>query len=47
MTWTKYEYLLQPVAFPGNVTSDIDFTYGTVIRCDVTVLKILLQVIVI
>ena len=45
---SKYGRLMLPsVAFPDKVTPDIDFTNETVVQCDVPVVKILLQVLVI
>ena len=45
---SKYGHLMLPSgAFPDKVTPDIDFTDETVVQCDVPVVKILLQVLVI
>ena len=43
----KYGHWMLLGAFPDNVTSDIDFTDEAVVQCDVPVVKILLQVLVI
>ena len=39
---SKYGHLMLPVAFPDEVTPDIDFTDEEVVKCDVPVVKILL-----
>ena len=45
---SKYGHLLLPSgAFPDKVTIDIDFTDEAVVQCDVPVVKILLQVLVV
>ena len=44
---SKYGHLIPPGAFPDKVTPDIDFTDEAVVQCDVPVVKILLQVLVI
>ena len=43
----KYEHFMLPEAFPDKVTPDIDFTDEVVDQCDVPVVKLLLQVLVI
>ena len=44
---SKYGHLIPPGAFPDKVTPDIDFTDEAVVQCDVPVVKMLLQVLVI
>ena len=44
---SKYEHFMLPEAFPDKVTPDIDFIDEVVDQCDVPVVKLLLQVLVI
>ena len=44
---SKYGYLMLPGAFADKVTPDIDFTDEAVVQCDVPVIKIFLQVLLI
>ena len=45
---SKYGHLMLPSgAFPDKFTIDIDFTDEAVVQCDVPVVKILLQVLVV
>ena len=43
----KYEHLVLPGTFPEEVTLDVDFKDEAVVQCDVPVVKVLLQVLVI
>ena len=43
---SKYGYLISG-AFPNKVTPDIDFIDEAVVQCDVPVVKILLQLLII
>ena len=44
---SKYGHLMLPGTFTDKVIPDIDFTDEAVVQCDVPVVKILLQVLVI
>ena len=44
---SKYEHLMPPGVFPDKIIPVIHFTDETVVPCDVLVVKILLQVLVI
>ena len=44
---SKYGYLMLPGAFTDKVTPNIDFTDEAVAQCDVPVIKIFLQVLLI
>ena len=45
---SKYGHLMLPSgAFPDKVTIDTDFTDEAVVQCDVPVVKILLEVLVV
>ena len=44
---SKYEHLMPPGVFPDKIIPVIHFTDETVVLCDVLVVKILLQVLVI